>query len=73
MNDKQMANTRLGPGPDSENKSIRNSYLPSVDKSKRAQERMDATKKRVAASKRLKSKRITDMPDGLAKQIAMLK
>mgnify|MGYP005991964447 CR=1 FL=1 len=65
MNDKQMANTRLGPGPETTK-----SYL---GKKHRSEQRMAATKKRVAARDRLKAKRLDEMPDGLAKQIAMLK
>ncbi len=65
MNDKQIANTRLGPGPD-----VADSLF---GRKQRRDARMAATKKRVAARDRLKKKRIADMPDGLAKQIAMLK
>ncbi len=65
MNDRKIANTRLGPGPETTK-----SYL---GKTQRSKARMAATKKRVAAKKRLDAKRIADMPEGLAKQIALLK
>ena len=67
--DKELANNRQGPGPESE-RPIRSSYIPGIGKKNRQVKRNDAVKRRVAARDRLKAGREAEELEGLANHLA---